>query len=171
MSKSSMLIVALAPALVAWTVNTLDGQVPPEMVKPQYRKPDPVFRLPAIPLVKSLFDERVLGVAFTSDGKRLITAGARDQQPGQVTVWDLASGTALAQERGMRGTRGIALSPDDKTLACGEFGGVIRLRNPISGKETGALKGHTIRRQQCRFCNPNTDGSMLAKRPASTRAS
>jgi WD40 repeat protein len=167
MTKSPMFkaLAALAVALftcalgTVWTTGAVNGQVPPEIVKPQYRKPDPVFRLPAIPLVKSPIDERVLGVAFTSDGKRLITAGARDQQPGQVIAWDLTSGKALGHTRGIRGTRGIALSPDDQTLACGEFGGIIRLRDPISGKETGALKGHSVGVNSLAF---NTDGSMLA---------
>ncbi len=154
---------ALAVAVFAlgtmWTANALSSQVPPQMVKPELRKADAVFRLPPIPLVKPSIDERVLGVAFTSDGKRLITAGARDRQPGQVTVWDPASGQALAQERGIRGTRGIALSPDDKTLACGEFGGVIRLRDPNTGKEVGTLKGHNVGVNSVAF---SADGSRLA---------
>ncbi len=160
MTKPSALIAALPLALFTCAAGTyvtaeaLNSQAPPQLVKAAA-----VFRVPPIPLVKSTVDERILCLVFTSDGQRLIAAGARDQQPGQVSVWDLTGGKAPAQARGIRGTRGIALSPDDKTLACGEFGGTIRLRDPNSGKEVGALKGHNVGVNSVAF---NADGSRLA---------
>jgi RNA polymerase sigma factor (sigma-70 family) len=102
-----------------------------------------IFAPPPVPLLKSI-DEQVLAVAFSPDGKRLVTAGARDDLPGQLMIWDVATGKELVRIRGMRGIRTAVFSPDGQVLACGHFGGAITLRDPNTGQERRILNGHTV---------------------------
>jgi WD40 repeat protein/serine/threonine protein kinase len=69
-------------------------------------------------------------VAFSSDGRRLASAGN-----GQVQVWDSAKGQALPT------LKGGALSPDGRRLATGEQGDVVRVWDAATGQELRTLSG------------------------------
>ena len=101
------------------------------------------FVPPAIPFVNPI-DEQVLTLAFSPDGKKLVTAGAWWGKPGQLKIWDVPSARELVAVRGFSGVRSIAWSSDGKTIATGDFSGTVRLRDADTGVERVAVKGHKI---------------------------
>jgi WD40 repeat protein len=101
------------------------------------------FVPPAIPFITPV-DEQVLTLAFSPDGKKLVTAGARHENPGQLKVWDVQTAQELVAVRGFSGVRSIAWSTDGKTLATGDFSGAVRLRDADTGAERATVKGHKI---------------------------
>jgi WD40 repeat protein len=74
-------------------------------------------------------DGPVLGVAFSPDGKRIISSSLA----GTIKVWDSATGTELMTIRGHERKIGhvsfssVAFSPDGKTIAAGCFENIIKL--------------------------------------------
>jgi WD40 repeat protein len=92
----------------------------------------------------------IRGIAFTADGKQLVSAG----DDKVIRVWDLASGKTVRTIRGESavGTPGkifaMALSLDGKWLAIGgdlgtETAQTIRLYDFESGKLVALVNGHT----------------------------
>jgi RNA polymerase sigma factor (sigma-70 family) len=116
------------------------GQAPQAM--PVLARPL-TFTGPPRPFLE-VIDEQVMAVAFSPDGKQLVTAGGRHVNPGQIVWWDTDSLQKVQKVRRIQRTRCVAFAPDGKQLACGEFGGRIALRDAQSGKELSALQGHTI---------------------------
>jgi RNA polymerase sigma factor (sigma-70 family) len=77
-------------------------------------------------------------VALTGDGK-ILAAGFWTN----IVLWDLPARKVLRQiELGKAEVMGLALTSDCKVLASAEADGVVRLRDPATGKELHALKGH-----------------------------
>lgn len=95
----------------------------------------------------------IWSVAFTRDGRYLVSAGADKL----IRVWDLETGRTVRTLRGQIGAGyegtiyAMALSPDGQWLAAGGWThqecagrcGDIRLYNFITGKIVTLLKGHT----------------------------
>ena len=95
---------------------------------------------------------RINGIAFTPDGRQLVSAS----EDKTIRVWDLASGKTVRTIRGESapGDAGkvyaMALSPDGKWLAAGGWfalaparnSDAIRLYEFASGKLVALLKGH-----------------------------
>jgi WD40 repeat protein len=94
--------------------------------------------------LREVIDEQVLAVAFSPDGERLVTAGARHVHPGQIKFWEVATRREVRKVRRVPGTRAVAFSPDGRVLACGEFGGAIALRDARTGEPLANLRGHTV---------------------------
>jgi WD40 repeat protein len=86
-------------------------------------------------------------VAFTADGKTLAAGCARGVDPwgawpGEVHLWDVASGRLLATLRAEKATvTCVAFTADGKTLAAGEDGGAVTLWDVSAGKRRATLKG------------------------------
>jgi WD40 repeat protein len=108
---------------------------------------------------ESPIDEQVLALAFTPDGKKLVTAGAREKRPGQFMVWDLGTDKEVVRVRGVTGIRGVAVAPDGQTVACGVFGGTLSLRDVGTGQVRAEATGHTIGVNAVAF---SPDGTLLA---------
>jgi WD40 repeat protein len=90
-------------------------------------------------------------IAFSPDGKTLASSGGWDQK---IKLWDVPSGMNVStlgnirRKKGIPGaivfdpaiTQGIStslvFSPDGKTVASGEFDGVIKLWDVATGRET-----------------------------------
>ena len=82
----------------------------------------------------------VLAVAFTPDGKTLVTAGS----DGLAKLWDVADGSVRADLAGHQGTvLCLAISPDGKTVATGGEDMTIRLWATSDGASLGQLSGHS----------------------------
>jgi WD40 repeat protein len=108
------------------------------------------------PLTLKGHSSYVLSVAFSPDGKRLVS-GSWDKT---VKLWDTATGTELLTLKGhSRGVCSVAFSPDGKRLASGSDNGFIKLWDAAGGKELLTLKGHSGRVHSVAF---SPDGKRLA---------
>ncbi len=131
-------ILCLLAALTLASGASLAALLPAAQVEveaPAQPKPPPVRT--------TQIDEQVLALAFSPDGTKLVTTGARHIQPGQLKVWDVATGKNLVRVRGIRGIRAVAWAPDGRSIATGIFGGELRLRDPTTGKDQAVARGHT----------------------------
>ncbi len=86
--------------------------------------------------------EQVLTVAFSQDGKRLATAGAWSEIPGQLKIWDAGTAEQIVAKSRIPGVRSVAFAPDDKSLATGDFNGMLTLRDPLTLDEIESVKAH-----------------------------
>jgi WD40 repeat protein len=93
----------------------------------------------------------VYSVAFSPDGKRLVSGSGDPEQPskpGEIKVWDAQSGQELFTLKGHTGpVYSVAFSPDGKRLASGgeirHKPGELKVWDAQTGHETLSLKGHT----------------------------
>jgi WD40 repeat protein len=114
---------------------------------------------------------KIWKIAFTPDGKQLVSAG----EDKVIRVWDVATGKTLRTIRGeiAPGNVGqiyaMALSPDGKWLAAGGWtgGDEIRLYNFASGELKALLKGHTSAVNALTF---SPDGKRMISGSADTTA-
>jgi WD40 repeat protein len=81
----------------------------------------------------------VSSVAFSPDGRRLVSASA-DQT---AKIWDAATGQEILTLTGHTGeVFSVAFSPDGKRLASGAEDRMVKVWDAATGKETLTLKGH-----------------------------
>jgi WD40 repeat protein len=88
-----------------------------------------------------LHDDRVHGVAFSPDGRVLVTGSA----DGVVRSWDAASGTPRGEPLAVHtdGVSAVAFSPDGRLLASASWDGTVALTDARSGEVRGEpLAGH-----------------------------
>ncbi len=91
--------------------------------------------------VAALIDPRpVIGLALSSDGQRLVTAGF----DGVLKVWDVARGL---QEQAIKAfidpVWGMAFSPDGNSFAASGHNRDVKIWNTTSWKTIETLRGHT----------------------------
>ena len=77
-------------------------------------------------------------LAFSSDGKTLVTA-ARSNQDKAVRLWNARTGKLLRTLEHPEGISAMTLSPDGSTLVSGSWDGMIRLWNARTGRNTKTL--------------------------------
>jgi WD40 repeat protein/serine/threonine protein kinase len=91
--------------------------------------------------------DRVTGVSWSPDGKRLASAAGRvdaARKDGEVKVWDAASGKEILSLRGHTDlVQDVCWSPDGQRLAGACNDKTVRIWDGESGKEVLQLKGHT----------------------------
>jgi serine/threonine protein kinase len=109
----------------------------------------------------------VLAVAFSCDGLTLASCGGgRDKQgegkpvPGEVKLWDVKTGKALASHSGLpTGINAVAFSSDGQTLASGSDDKTIKLWDVKTGQLRASLQGHKWGVSSVAF---SSDGRTLA---------
>jgi hypothetical protein len=87
--------------------------------------------------------ERILSVAYSSDGKLLIAGGGTPAQFGEVQIWDAKSGKLLRSARLTGDTLfGASLSPDESKIAVGGTDNSVHVIETASGKELYKISSH-----------------------------
>jgi WD40 repeat protein len=81
----------------------------------------------------------VVGLAFTSDGKKLISASVDTY----IKIWDLENGICLQSWQSLAPIYKIALSKNDRTLACSGKNGDVLLWDITTYKLLKRFIGHT----------------------------
>ena len=83
--------------------------------------------------------DAVHAVAFSPDGRRLLTACA----DGMAQLWDVATGSRLAVAMKHQGAvRAVAFSPDGRLAATAGDDGVLRLWDAVTGARVGEAGRH-----------------------------
>jgi WD40 repeat protein len=101
-------------------------------------------------------DEEVTAVAFTPDGRQLVTGGQR----GTLTRWDIATRTALAESPTDRDVpvTGITFSPDGALMATTGGLGALRFWDAATGQQLG----EPLNNGPLAGLSFNRDGTLLA---------
>jgi WD40 repeat protein len=87
----------------------------------------------------------VLTVAFLKDGKTLISGGGRQDEFGEVKLWDFATGKVIGEFRGHRSwVETVSVAPDGNSVATGSWaqgnGGELRQWDPRGFRPIAEVK-------------------------------
>lgn len=93
----------------------------------------------------SVFTDRVLALAFSPDGSILAAAGGEASRSGQVTLWDVASGTLIReiQDAHSDTVYGVDFSADGKLLATAAADKFVKVFDVSTGEHVRSYEGHT----------------------------
>ncbi len=87
---------------------------------------------------------QVRALAFSANGKQLVSAGGNPGEFGEFKVWDVASSKELLNVRGHSDSIfGIALSPDGLKLATASYDKLVKVWDAKTGAQLLSLKEHT----------------------------
>lgn len=87
--------------------------------------------------------ERILSVAFSSDGKLLVAGGGTPAQFGEVQVWDVAASKLLRSATLTTDTVfGASLAPDGSRIAVGCADNTVHVFETATGKEIYKIGNH-----------------------------
>ena len=81
-------------------------------------------------------------LAFSPDGTLLAAAAGEPEQPGHLTVWNVATRAPVFDHAEPKGIPTVAFAPDGKLIAMGGFSEFAKLLDPATGKVLRELPGH-----------------------------
>ncbi|MBI2690041.1 MAG: hypothetical protein HYX27_27360 [Acidobacteria bacterium] len=87
--------------------------------------------------------ERILSLAFSADGSKLIAGGGTPAQFGELQIWDTKSGKLLQSARLTNDTVfGASIAPDGSRVAVGCTDNTVHVFETASGKELYKIGNH-----------------------------
>ncbi len=102
----------------------------------------------------------ILDVAFSLDGTRLVSTSGGPYGPGEVIVWEAATGHPVLTLRGHNSPfNRVAFSPDGKRIAASNFNGTVAVWDAVSGEQIHLFKKYARRAYGVAF---SPDGARLA---------
>src|SRR5262249_53371701 len=126
--KTAVVVVSVSLALVTAAAGVAAHQMLPARAEgpaAAQEKPAPPGALPA--------RTDVWSAVLSPDGKLAAAGAGWWDRPGEVGVWDLATGKLLLYIAERRGVASVAFSPDGKLLAWGNNSNEVRLADVPSG--------------------------------------
>jgi len=104
------------------------------------------------------YTRNAYALAYATDGKTLAsTAG------DGIALWDIETRTQqltlMKQQKGAKSIAALAFSPDNRTIASGDWNGIVNLWDTTIGENIRTLKGHTDDVRSVAF---SSDGKLLA---------
>src|SRR5438046_33065 len=141
-----MMLPRAARALVA--ITALGGLTvlaqPPKTAAPPIAADEEPLLFNNQPTVIAMNGLRGWACAVSGDGKTLVTCAGTGEQAGEIVVWNLADGKVRRTIRNATGVRSVAISPDNKTVAAGCYGGAVRLFDLANGELKAVGTAHTV---------------------------
>jgi WD40 repeat protein len=117
----------------------------------------PGERLPAA--VLQGHDHRVQSVAFSPDGRTLVSGGGTYGRKGELILWDVSSRKMRAALRNLPDAiTCVAFSADGLSLAAATYDNAVKLWDSVTGEEVATLLGHRCPASSLAF---SRDGRML----------
>ncbi len=104
--------------------------------------------------IRRTFEKRrgiVSCVVFSPDGMTLAAAGGRPRGKGSIKLWDVMSGEKRGELKENSFVSSVAFTPDEETLASGNWGKTVSLWDVASEKKLATFKGHTALIQSVAF--------------------
>ena len=94
---------------------------------------------------KSLITDRANSIAFSPDGKIIAIGSGEPSRSGDITLWDVSTGTLTKAyaERHLDSIFALDFSPDGKLLASGGADKAVRITDLSTGKVVKVFEGHT----------------------------
>jgi WD40 repeat protein len=123
-------------------------------------------------------DPRKMEIVLDRAGGKPIISGSMDlPKPGQVKVWDAATGQELHTLKGDTGpVSSVAFGADGKRLASGSWSGTVKVWDAATGQELRTLKGHSGTVTSVAFSAADThivsgspDGTVIVWDPATSQ--
>lgn len=122
-------------AVIAWDADPtwqLAGQLGPNPETPLDLAPSP-------------FINRVLALAFSPDGKKLITGGGDPSRSGQLLLWDVENRTVIREFENAHSDTvfSVDFSRDGKYVLSGGADKFVKIFNVETGEHVKSFEGHT----------------------------
>jgi WD40 repeat protein len=91
------------------------------------------------------FADRVVALAFSTNGKFLATGGGAPSQDGEIRIFDMPSGKLLQDIKGGHSDQvfGVCFSPESRMLATCSADKFVKVFDVASGKFLKSFEGHT----------------------------